>query len=194
MIKDPHIWASPNWASFTAATDSNFMDASSNTVNALAEVVSENSSTSNRGWYINYTGPEKSFSKAILYDYSIFFTTYSAKIDESAQTNSDPCAPKATTGTAKIYGLNLLTANGAVNWNNTNADNAGNNPLDIHDRSKELKMQGIPPSPQLIFPAVTDSTDKSKKVTKILLFADLKKEHEWSDRFIPLYWEEVIDE
>ncbi|MGD9170247.1 MAG: VWA domain-containing protein, partial [Candidatus Thiodiazotropha sp.] len=72
MIKDPAIWYTPDWDTYEAADDDDFLDASDTTVSGL--------DATKRGWYIDYTSDtEKSFSKAILYDYSIFFTTYSAE-------------------------------------------------------------------------------------------------------------------
>jgi type IV pilus assembly protein PilY1 len=197
MIKDPHIWVSPDWDTFNAATDSDFTNATDSAVNAFGT----------KGWYINYTGNEKSFSKAVLYDYAIIFTTYSPKVVDV----EDPCTAAGPLGTARIYALNMLSANGVLKWNgdsnNSSGANGGtDNQITTSDRSTELKMQGVPPSPQLIFPgttvkdkdgnAVKDNNGKEMKVMgkKILLFADLGKKHEWSDRFRSIYWEEVIDE
>jgi type IV pilus assembly protein PilY1 len=175
MIKDSYVWEPPDWDVYKAASDSDFANASNDTVSTIGS----------RGWYVNYSSAEKSFSKAILYDYAIFFTTYSTDIVEP----DNLCEAAGTIGTARIYGLNLLTANAAINWNGSSE-----NPLTIKDRSTQLELQGIPPSPTLIFPGETDKDGNTVIGKKIFLFSDLKKKHEWSDRFRPIYWEEVINE
>ncbi|MBT3030689.1 MAG: VWA domain-containing protein [Candidatus Thiodiazotropha sp. (ex Lucina pensylvanica)] len=177
MIKDTALWYTPDWNTYDAIAHSDFVDASDTAVAGL--------DPENRGWYIDFSNSEKSFSKAILYDYAIFFTTYSADTVEP----DSLCEAVGTIGTGRIYGLNLLTANGAIHW-----DGSSENPLTISDRSSQLELQGIPPSPQLLFPGGTDDQGNTIIGKKIFLFSDLKKKHEWSDRFRPIYWEEVIDE
>ncbi|MBT2988305.1 MAG: VWA domain-containing protein [Candidatus Thiodiazotropha sp. (ex Ctena orbiculata)] len=180
MIKDTAIWHTPDWSTDTPVAEGDLLDASdtvlsgSNVLNPL-----------NKGWYVDFTGSEKSFSRAILYDYSIFFTTYSA---DTVQPDS-LCEAVGTVGTARIYGLNMIDANGAIHWDGSSA-----NPLTISDRVSQLELQGIPPSPLLIFPGGTDDEGNTVIGKKIFLFSDLKKKHEWSDRFRPIYWEEVINE
>ncbi|MGD8914753.1 MAG: PilC/PilY family type IV pilus protein [Candidatus Thiodiazotropha sp.] len=176
MIKDPAIWYIPEWDNYQANDDEDFLDASETTVSALT--------AGSLGWYIDYTGTEKSYSKAILYDYSIFFTTYSAE----TVAPEDPCNAVGTVGTARLYGLNLLTANAVLNWDGSSEDT-----LTLDDRSQVLDMQGIPPSPALVFPADSDG-DGTTIGKKVYLFSDLVKQTEWVDRFRPIYWEEVINE
>jgi type IV pilus assembly protein PilY1 len=177
MIKDPAIWYIPDWESYEAADDDDFLDASDTTVYALT--------AGTRGWYMDYSGSEKSFSKAILYDYSIFFTTYSAE----SVASDDPCEAVGAVGTARLYGLDLLTANAVFNW-----DGSSDVTLSLDDRSKVLELQGIPPSPALVFPASEDEDGNTLIGKKVYLYADLIKQAEWSDRFRPIYWEEVISE
>jgi type IV pilus assembly protein PilY1 len=176
MIKDPAIWQTPDWSTYDVAVDGDFLDASDAVVSALT--------LGKRGWYIDYTGSEKSYSKAILYDYSIFFTTYSAETVEP----EDPCNAVGTIGTARLYGLDLLSANAVLNWDGSSEDE-----ITLNDRSKVLDLQGIPPSPALVFPADTDG-DGNTIGKKVYLFSDLTKQTQWTDRFRPIYWEEVINE
>jgi type IV pilus assembly protein PilY1 len=177
MIKDPAIWYIPDWDSYEAADDDDFLDASDTTVYALT--------AGTRGWYIDYSGSEKSFSKAILYDYSIFFTTYSAE----SVASDDPCEAVGAVGTARLYGLDLLTANAVFDW-----DGSSDGTLSLDDRSKVLELQGIPPSPALVFPATEDEDGNTLIGKTVYLYADLIKQAEWSERFRPIYWEEVISE
>jgi type IV pilus assembly protein PilY1 len=177
MIKDPATWYLPDWDSYDVADHDDFLDASDTTVYALTP--------GTRGWYIDYSGSEKSFSKAILYDYSIFFTTYSAE----SVASDDPCEAVGAVGTARLYGLDLLTANAVFNWNDSSDDT-----LTLDDRSKVLELQGIPPSPALVFPASKDGNGNALIGKNVYLYADLVKQAEWSERFRPIYWEEVISE
>jgi type IV pilus assembly protein PilY1 len=179
MIKDPVIWTIvPDWSKYDVANHNNLLDASDTTKSALT--------SGKKGWYIDYSGSEKSFSKAILYDYSIFFTTYSA---ETVYNPADLCETVTTTGTAKLYGIDLLTANAVFNWDGTSED------ITYDDRFKVLALQGIPPSPKLVFPAGGKNANGDALLGKtVYLYADLKKQAEWSDRFRPIYWEEVINE
>jgi type IV pilus assembly protein PilY1 len=178
MIKDGNIW---NQASnYETAGDDDFTDATTTALNS-GEVLEADS----RGWYINFTGSEKSFSRAILYDYAIFFTTYRAdRVVPDA-----PCEAASTAGSAQIYGLDLISTNAVIDWS---GESEG--ALTINDRSSELALQGIPPSPMLIFPGGVDTNGNPGIGKKIFLFSDLEKKHEWSDRFRPIYWEEVIEE
>ncbi|MES9992272.1 MAG: hypothetical protein ABW098_09975 [Candidatus Thiodiazotropha sp.] len=177
MIKDGNIW--DHAISQQPAVDNDFINAST-TALVNGEVL-----THYRGWYINFEGSEKSFSRAILYDYSIFFTTYSAE----RVVPDEPCEVEYTRGTARIYGLDLISANAAVNWNGITEHE-----LTISDRSSQLRLQGIPPSPMLFFPGGVDDNGDAVIGRRIFLFADLQKKHEWSDRFRPIYWEEVIED
>ncbi|MEW8040454.1 MAG: hypothetical protein AB2800_09735 [Candidatus Thiodiazotropha endolucinida] len=178
MIKDGDIWE--NRITQAPAGERDFIDATSAILNN-GEVLDDQV----RGWYITLPAGEKSYSRAILYDYAIFFTTYRA--DSVAPEN--PCEASSTTGTANIYGLDLISANAAINWNG-----ATEAPLTLSDRSTQLALQGIPPSPMLIFPGGEDGDGNPILGKKIFLFADLEKKHEWGDRFRPIYWEEVIED
>jgi type IV pilus assembly protein PilY1 len=177
MIKDTAIWSKPD--SYVAADDYDFLDASNYTVDGL--------DSDKKGWYVNYSSDtEKSFSKAILYDYSIFFTTYSG----NAVLPDNLCQANGKLGIGRIYWLNLLTANAVFNW-----DGSTDGKITLEDRSKILALQGIPPSPKLVFPAGGKDANGDALLGKtVYLYADLKKQAEWSDRFRPIYWEEVINE
>jgi type IV pilus assembly protein PilY1 len=177
MIKDNYIWQNPD--NYDPAGDRDFINATTTILNN-GEVVQDDA----RGWYINFAAGEKSFSRAILYDYSIFFTTYSA--DRVAAEN--PCQANAAIGESRLYGIDLISANAAVDWSGASEEMLG-----IEDRSTPLELQGIPPSPMLIFPGGEDEQGNPEIGKKIFLFADLEKKHEWSDQFLPIYWEQVIE-
>jgi type IV pilus assembly protein PilY1 len=180
MIKDDDVWGHTMTANIAGEESQDFINATTTVLNNGGVL-----DDARRGWFMDLPAGEKSYSKAILYDYSIFFTTYHAE----RVTSEDPCLANSTSGTAKIYGLDLISANAAVNWNGITEGE-----LTIADRSTELSLQGIPPSPMLVFPRGEDEHGNTTIGKKILLFADLEKKHEWGDRFRPIYWEEVIEE
>jgi type IV pilus assembly protein PilY1 len=179
MIKDTNIWRSLTVTEAAAEQQGEF-------INATDMVLNDNGVMSDQysGWYIELPEGEKSFSRAILYDFSIFFTTYHAERTPS----KDPCVANSINGAGKIYGLNLIDADAAINW--SGAEEEG---LTIHERrSTTLELQGIPPSPMLVFPGAEDENGNPILGKKVLLFSDLVKKHELLDRFRPIYWEEVI--
>ncbi|MCU7848481.1 MAG: PQQ-binding-like beta-propeller repeat protein [Candidatus Thiodiazotropha sp. (ex Lucinoma kastoroae)] len=178
MIKDTAIWHTPD--PFVTATATNFLNASPAALDR-----NEVLNVANKGWYVDFTTAEKSFSRAILYDYDIFFTTYSAE----TVLPENICEATGTVGAARIYGLDLIDAGAVIKW-----DPADETPLTVDDRIDQLGLQGIPPSPMLLFPGGEDDDGNTVIGKKIFLFSDLKKKREWGDRFRPIYWEEVIDE
>jgi type IV pilus assembly protein PilY1 len=178
MIKDGNIWQ--HGITDEPAGEHDFINASESILNS-GEVLSDQY----RGWFINLPLGEKSFSRAILYDYAIFFTTYRA----NRVTPEAPCQAASSTGTAYIYGFHLISANAAIHW-----EGATDRPLTVSDRSTDLELQGIPPTPMLIFPGSEDGDGNPILGKKIFLFSDLEKKHEWGDRFRPIYWEEVIED
>lgn len=79
MIKDPAVWTAPS--TYVTVANADLFDTTDNII--------QDGSTSNQiqprqdiltasGWFIDFRTAEKSFSKAILYNYSVLFATYSA--------------------------------------------------------------------------------------------------------------------
>lgn len=180
MIMDREVWAAPT--TYTAATESDLINATS-----ISADINNIANIDKKGWYIDLAATEKSYSKAILYDHTIFFTTFIAESTSS----DDPCEATGTMGEAKIYGIDLLTASAAMDWQNGVRSQT---PLPTSARSLAMSMPGIPPTPMLIFPGATNEDGDSIIGKKIFLFSDLEKKAEWSDRFRPIYWEEVIED
>jgi type IV pilus assembly protein PilY1 len=175
MIKDQDLWFAP--ATYTTVTETDLENASSSAVDR--SVVLDNASG---GWYMNFSSSEKSFSQAVLYDYAIFFTTYSAVRAEDL----GDCEARGATGTARLYGINMIDANAVIHWGGDS-----DAPLSASDRSDTLNMLGIPPSPTLVFPG--EDNDGTQVIgRRVHLLVGMEKKTEWSDRFRPIYWEEVI--
>jgi type IV pilus assembly protein PilY1 len=178
MIKDMNVWAVP--ASYTTITESNMIDA---TNSALAN--SQVLDITNGGWYLDFSSTEKSYSKAILYDYAIIFTTFSATRAE----DMGDCEARGAAGTARIYAVNLINAGAMFNWGGGSEEN-----LTVNDRSDTLNMLGIPPSPSLVFPGETNEEGQQVIGKEIHLLVGIESMRKWFDRFRPIYWEEVIDD
>jgi type IV pilus assembly protein PilY1 len=177
MIKDQALWYAPT--SYTTVTENDLENASSDAVDRTAVL-----DIASGGWYMDFSSSEKGFSQAVLYDNGIYFTTYSATRAEDL----GDCEARGATGTARVYGLELITADAVINW-----DGDSDAPLTASDRSDTLNMLGIPPSPTLVFPGEND--DGNEVIgKKVHLLVGIEKKHEWSDRFRPVYWEEVIED
>jgi type IV pilus assembly protein PilY1 len=178
MIMDTAVWAAPT--DYETVTESDLVNAST-----VAVDLTNPSNAGRKGWYIDFSASEKSYSKAILYDYLVFFTTYSAE----AIPSDDVCEATGAEGTARLYGVELLTANAMIDWD---SGHRSDTPLSVDHRSMIMTMTGIPPTPLLVFPGTTNANGETVLGRKIYLFSDLEKKAGWSDRLRPIYWEEVI--
>ncbi|MES9850929.1 MAG: hypothetical protein ABW170_03770 [Candidatus Thiodiazotropha sp. L084R] len=177
MIKDQALWFTPS--PYTTVTESDLENATSAAVDNTNVLIN-----SSGGWYMDFSSSEKNFSQAVLYDYGVFFTTYSAVRAEDL----GDCEARGATGTARIYGLNMINAGAVINFSG-----GSNTNLTASHRSDTLNMLGIPPSPTLVFPG--EDNDGTQVIgRKVHLLVGLEKKTEWSDRFRPIYWEEVIHE
>ncbi|MCP4996879.1 MAG: PQQ-binding-like beta-propeller repeat protein [Gammaproteobacteria bacterium] len=193
MIKDSAVWRAPTggtytevkgWASSNSdpAGDGDLYNATENyNYSATANVFL----ASTKGWFIDFSSTEKSFSKAVLYDYTVLFTTYSQTPKES----TDRCLAQGSTGYAYGYAVNMLDASAYAGL-------AG--PLDAGetyeaaDRYTLLTVKGIPSSPLLLFPG--EGEDGAKMGSKVYGKFDLGSDGlEWDDKFRSISWEEVIE-
>ncbi|MES9992267.1 MAG: hypothetical protein ABW098_09950 [Candidatus Thiodiazotropha sp.] len=183
MIKDPNVWAKPT--TYVTVLQNQLYDASDNTVqdgSGSDQITAEASLRSMNGWYIDFGLSEKSFSKAVLYDYAVLFTTFSAERSPDIAA----CEARGAVGVGRFYAINMKDASAIF-------DGLGGNEgtLDINDRSKVLSMMGMPPSPTLVFPEGSEAGTLGQVVKALV---GLEEVYEWPDRFHPISWEEVIDE
>ncbi len=195
MIKDPGVWRAPgvdsdfdgdiDSFSYVAVTTDDLYDASDNLFqNGLTETIRDDAEydlDSSNGWYIDFDGGEKSFSKARLYNYVVMFTTYLGE----ASDNTDLCAVSSTPGEARFYAVHMESA--AAVFSDFDGD-----PLDLNisDRFKKISIPGIPPAPMLIYPDYEDDGGLGGVVKAIV---GLEEVAQWPDRFHAVYWEEVIE-
>jgi type IV pilus assembly protein PilY1 len=183
MIKDPAVWAKPTI--YETVSESQLYDASNNLVQdgtASQQLEATNLISTLKGWYIDFGLSEKSFSKAVLYDYAVLFTTFSAERSPELAA----CEARGASGVGRFYTVNMKDASAIF-------DGLGGSEgtLDIHDRSKVLSMLGMPPSPTLVFPEGAEAGTLGQVVKALV---GLEEVYEWPDRFHPISWEEVIDE
>ncbi|MEW8030387.1 MAG: hypothetical protein AB2748_19760 [Candidatus Thiodiazotropha endolucinida] len=183
MIKDPAVWTKPT--TYVTVTPNQLYDASDNLVQDGTDsqrVAATNSIATLNGWFIDFGLSEKSFSKAVLYDYAVLFTTFSA--ERSAELAA--CEARGASGVGRFYAINMKDASAIF-------DGLGGSEgtLDSNDRSKVLSMLGMPPSPTLVFPEGAEAGSLGQVVKALV---GLEEVYEWPDRFHPISWEEVIHE
>lgn len=184
VIKDYDIFTPSDWSlqrTYTH-TDSDFVDVTANKaqtgtgeerVTALAEIASKN------GWYYVFPNSgEKTMSKALIFNYSVMFTTYSGTKTDVPE----PCKAVPTTGTPRFYALDLR--HGGARYVDLAKDEDGE-----MERSVILEhLQGLPPPPQLLIPP-PELTGHSEVVVIVGVDVLLK----WSNRLIGVSWEELLD-
>ena len=195
MIKDPNVWSAPIDSNGDGHPDypapikeSELYDATDNLIQdgtAAQKVAAQNALNAADGWLIDLAAGEKGFSAAKVYDYAVLFTTYNG--DRTA--NVDTCDALTTQGESKFYALNMT--NGASIF----AEMDGNDGTqDIGDRSKLLKVPGMPPAPSLMFPKAVDGSGNVKLGGEVLAIVGLEEAARWPDRFHPISWEEVTED
>jgi type IV pilus assembly protein PilY1 len=183
MIKDRDVWAKP--ATYTAVKFDNLYDATDNLVqdgDATQRSKAAKSMNTSSGWRIALeNGPEKTFSRAVLYNYAVLFTTYSATRPEG----QDPCESQGASSVSRFYAINMT--NGAAMFGKLGGEN---DTLNKDDRSKILSINAIPPTPSLLFPG----NDGGRLGSVIKAMVGLEEVTEWPMQLIPITWEEVINE
>ncbi|MEJ2610519.1 MAG: PilC/PilY family type IV pilus protein [Candidatus Thiodiazotropha sp.] len=182
MFKDPQVWAAPT--SYQAVTESVLYDATDNLLqdgNTAEQATANSELTAAKGWFLDYGTSEKSFSEAVLYNYAVLFTTFSANRNGILA----DCEARGATGVSRFYAVNMV--NGTAMFSDLGGNAAT---LTGGDRSTVLSMIGIPPTPSLVFPeGDTGMLGKSVKA-----MVGLEEVTEWPNQLIPIWWEEVISE
>jgi type IV pilus assembly protein PilY1 len=182
MIKDSAVWTKP--LTYAMVTESDLYDATDNLVQdgtASQITNAQNSLASLSGWYMDLGYSEKSYSRAVLYDSLVLFTTFSA--ERSAELAA--CEAQGAVGVGRAYAVNMANAAAVI-------DGFGGQEgtLDGDDRSKVLSMLGIPPSPTLVFPEGENAATLGNVVKALV---GLEEVAEWPERLRPIFWEEVIE-
>ena len=205
MIKDPYVWTAPpdndsdGQRDYVAVTEGDLYDATSNQIqegndNAVTDTGSklyaEEQLRNAKGWYIDFAPGEKGFSEAKVYDYAVLFTTYKS----TPSPNSDPCLATSTQGESRLYILDMTNGGAKFGTDNNKFVQDSSDPLTTDDRSVQLSIPGMPPSPDLIFPKTSNDPDANPFGGVVKGCVGLQCPAKWKDRFHPISWEEVIDE
>ncbi|MBT3048892.1 MAG: VWA domain-containing protein [Candidatus Thiodiazotropha sp. (ex Clathrolucina costata)] len=182
MIKDPGVWTKP--ITYVTVAHDELYDATANLVQdgtAEQQGAARNSLALLKGWFIDLGYSEKSYSKAVLYDYLVLFTTFSA--ERSAELAA--CEARGASGVGRAYAVNMRDGSAVI-------DGFGGSfgDLDRNDRTKVLSMLGIPPSPALVFPEGEQAATLGNVVKALV---GLEEVAEWPERLRPISWEEVIE-
>jgi type IV pilus assembly protein PilY1 len=183
MIKDRAVWTKPS--TYTMVTQSQLYDATSNLVQVGTDsqiAAATNALATLEGWYIEFGLSEKSFSKAVLYDWAVMFTTFSAERSPDLAA----CEARGASGVGRFYAINMKDASAIF-------DGLGGSEgtLNTEDRSMVLSMLGMPPSPSLVFPDPTGSGSGTEQYVYGLV--SLQQTFKKPDKYLPISWEEVLE-
>ena len=152
------------------------------------------------GWYIDLLdgdAEQKVFSPARIFDSVILFSTYQGTRNSS----NDVCLATSTTGQSNVYALNLLDGTAVLDLSNAvtsggtdgtggTADEVG--VINSADRSISLNIQGLPPTPVIVFPD-PGTGEVSLSGREAIAIVGLEAVFRFPDRFFPVNWEEIID-
>ncbi len=205
MIKDPSVWATPpdndgnGEPDYLAVTESDLYDATSNQIqegndngvnDTGSKLYAREQLRQAKGWYIDLAPGEKGFSEAKVYDYAVLFTTYKG----TRSANSDPCLATATQGEARLYILDMTSGGAKFGTSNNKFVQNSNATLTKNDRSVQLSIPGMPPSPNLIFPKTNSNPNANPFGGVVKGCVGLQCPAKWKDKFHAISWEEVIDD
>ena len=186
MIKDPNVWTAPT--TYVTVNEDNLYPITDNLVqdgDATEQATALSALAGSQGWYLDFGSTEKSFSEAVLYNYAVLFTTYSAERTNDLAT----CEARGATGVSRFYAINMLS--GAAMFSGLGGNDST---LDRNDRSTVLSMLGIPPTPTLVFPeGQNGNTGGASLGDKTKALVGLQEVVEWPNQLIPIWWEEVIE-
>lgn len=135
-----------------APGDYNYSDENVIQLNDLDNVSNTNilQSTSNFGWYFNFqNNGEKSFSKAVVFDNKVYFSTH-----QPSTSTSSGCEA-VDLGKARVYGLNLADGNG-LNKDTTINDDNNDDLANKKGQIWEGKARGLPETPYIIIKKDSD--------------------------------------
>ena len=180
MIKDTALWEAPE--TYETVAESDLYDATANLLQSGSggqQAQAELDLGSAMGWYINLTPGEKVFSKAAVYDFVAFFTTYKGERDAQ----NDPCTLSSTRGESRFYAIHML--NGSAVFEDLDGNGSS---LTTSDRSKLLHIPGMPPAPTLLFPGNEDGSPMGE----VRAIVGLEEAVSFPDKFLAIYWEEVL--
>jgi type IV pilus assembly protein PilY1 len=186
MFKDTNVWAAP--ATYTTMTESNLYPATDNHIQdgtSVQQLAAQTGLAEAQGWYIDFDTGEKVVSEAVLYNYAVMFTTYSA--ERSGELAA--CEARSSVGASRFYAVNMTNAAAVFAGLGGNEDS-----LDGDDRSMVLSIAGLPPTPSLLFPETDDSEDGNVLDSMVTAMVGVIDVYPWPMQLIPIWWEEVIND
>ena len=191
MIKDPATWSAPRDSngdiSYSSVTEDDLYDASDNRIQqgSITEIKQARTElAAKRGWFIDLIdegAKQKVFSKVRIFNSIISFTTFQGERSSGV----DSCTATSSMGHHSIYAIRLQDGTAALDINKDNE-------LDASDRSATLPSSGLPAAPIVVSGRKNNDTDRSNPAGLTLI--GLESVFQLPDRFLPLSWEEVIDQ
>jgi type IV pilus assembly protein PilY1 len=203
MIKDFHAFTIPT--SYNTITEGDLYDASSNDIqdgDADEQAAAASAIATSDGWFIDLLDEsnnqkQKVFSEARIFESVILFSTYQ---EVSGEINTDVCAATSTQGQSHVYALSLIDGSAVLDLSNAVIDletveeglEQGTITINSADRSIGLNIQGLPPTPVIVFPdpGTGEVTLSGRSAVAIV---GLEAVFRFPDRFFPVNWEEIID-
>jgi type IV pilus assembly protein PilY1 len=186
VIKDWQVWIPPQSPVTYPAplTENDLYDATANDIqdgSPTDQVAAAAALSLAPGWYIDLPDGEKGFSPATVYNYAILFTTYTGERGAS----SDSCRVVNTQGSSYLYAIDMRDGRAMF----AAMDGDPNN-LQGSDRKRLLKIPGLPPGPSLVFPDPGDGHLSGD----VIGLVGLEEGVTMFQYFLPIYWEEVIND
>ncbi|WP_309045738.1 pilus assembly protein [Marinobacter sediminicola] len=146
MLRIPELFGAPVDASgnvkYTTHTESDLLNITDNKIGQgtdAEKLAAEQNLSTKKGWMLHLENSgEKILSSSLVVDGVATFTTYEPAATLSA------CAP--STGRARLYSVSLRDGRPVRNYDSIGKDSE----LTKDDRSKDVPIPGIPPSPSLL--------------------------------------------
>ena len=193
MIKDTDVFTAPG--SYTALGEGDLYDATNNDIqdgSAAQKVAAQAALDASSGWFIDLldgTVKQKSFSTARIVNSVILFSTYQGQ----RGTSLDVCTATTTSGLSKLYAISLLDATAVANLDTSTGSGTVFNAA---DRSIDLNIPGLPPTPVIVYPPTGGSSGGGGSVSlsgrNATVIVGLESVFSFPDRFFPVNWEEII--
>ncbi|HDH15567.1 MAG TPA: hypothetical protein ENG90_03680 [Gammaproteobacteria bacterium] len=189
MIKDTDVFTVSG--SYTALGEGDLYDATANLIqdgSPAQKVTAQAALDASSGWFIDLlegTVKQKSFSTAQIFNSVILFSTYQGQ----RSTSADVCTATTSSGLSNLYAISLLDATAVANLDTSTGTGTVFNAA---DRSIDLNIPGLPPTPVIIFPPASGSGGVNLGDKGATVIVGLQRAIKLPDRLFLIDWEEII--
>jgi len=175
-VRGPAVDSTGN-AVYTTVTENDLYDTTGNIIGEGTQTqidAARQSLNTNQGWYIKLNEPDGSFigekiiGRAVTFNGILLFSSFTPTTNQS-----NSCSAK---GASAAWAINLIDGQPVFNFDTSNPD------LTRSDRKGALNLQGLPPSPVIIYPE--DGGDVTAFFGTVKLDADISPDKD----FQVYYW------